>query len=59
MIPVRVKLAGFLSYADERELSFDGSSLWLLSGPNGSGKSAVFDAITYCLFGEHRGGIGV
>jgi DNA repair exonuclease SbcCD ATPase subunit len=56
MTPVRVKLAGFLSYADERELSFDGSSLWLLSGPNGSGKSAVFDAITYCLFGEHRGG---
>jgi DNA repair exonuclease SbcCD ATPase subunit len=56
MTPVRVKLAGFLSYADERELSFDGSSLWLLSGPNGSGKSAVFDAITYALFGEHRGG---
>jgi DNA repair exonuclease SbcCD ATPase subunit len=56
MTPVRVKLTGFLSYADERELSFDGSSLWLLSGPNGSGKSAVFDAITYALFGEHRGG---
>lgn len=56
MIPVRVKLAGFLSYADDQELSFDGAGLWLLAGPNGSGKSAVFDAITYALFGVHRGG---
>jgi exonuclease SbcC len=54
--PTRVKLSGFLSYADEQELSFDGAGLWLLAGPNGSGKSAVFDAITYSLFGEHRGG---
>ena len=29
MTPVRVKLAGFLSYADEQELSFDGAGLWL------------------------------
>ncbi len=56
MTPVGVKLAGFLSYADEQELSFDGAGLWLLAGPNGSGKSAVFDAITYALFGYHRGG---
>src|SRR4051794_33077351 len=56
MTPVRVKLSGFLSYADERELVFDGAGLWLLAGPNGSGKSAVFDAVTYALFGTHRGG---
>lgn len=28
----------------------------MLTGPNGSGKSALFDAVTYALFGQHRGG---
>lgn len=56
MIPQRLKLAGFLSYRDEQEIRFDGSSLWMLSGHNGSGKSSIFDAITYALFGYHRGG---
>jgi DNA repair exonuclease SbcCD ATPase subunit len=56
MIPRRVKLSGFLSYQDEQEIAFDGSSLWMLSGLNGSGKSTVFDAVTYSLFGHHRGG---
>ncbi|MBO0700807.1 MAG: SMC family ATPase, partial [Zavarzinella sp.] len=52
----RVKLSGFLSYKDEQEVAFDGSSLWMLSGLNGSGKSTIFDAVTYALFGHHRGG---
>src|SRR6188474_3348893 len=56
MIPLRVKLKGFLCYKDEQEVCFDGSSLWMLSGLNGSGKSTVFDAVTYALFGHHRGG---
>jgi DNA repair exonuclease SbcCD ATPase subunit len=56
MIPRRVKLKGFLSYKDEQEICFDGASLWMLAGCNGSGKSAVFDAVTYALFGYHRGG---
>jgi DNA repair protein SbcC/Rad50 len=56
MIPRRVKLSGFLSYKDEQEVAFDGSSLWMLSGLNGSGKSTIFDAVTYALFGYHRGG---
>src|SRR6516164_4360351 len=56
MIPQRVFLRGFLSYRDEQEVRFDGSSLWMLSGLNGSGKSSVFDAVTYALFGHHRGG---
>src|SRR3954447_9665035 len=56
MIPQRVYLRGFLSYRDEQEVRFDGSSLWMLSGLNGSGKSTVFDAVTYALFGHHRGG---
>ena len=56
MIPRRVKLSGFLSYKGEQEVAFDGSALWMLSGLNGSGKSTVFDAVTYALFGHHRGG---
>ena len=56
MIPQRVKLSGFLSYKDEQEVRFDGAQLWMLSGTNGSGKSSIFDAVTFALFGHHRGG---
>src|SRR5207248_7768687 len=56
MIPLRVKLQGFLSYKDEQEIQFRNAPLWMLSGLNGSGKSSVFDAVTYALFGHHRGG---
>src|SRR5262249_48253414 len=56
MIPLRVQLKGFLCYKEEQQVSFDGASLWMLAGLNGSGKSAVFDALTYALFGHHRGG---
>jgi exonuclease SbcC len=57
MIPQRIKLNGFLCYKDEQQIDFDNNStLWLLSGLNGSGKSSIFDAVTFALFGEHRGG---
>lgn len=56
MIPLRIRLAGFMSYRDEAELSFDGASLWVLSGGNGAGKSTVFDGITFALYGVHRAG---
>jgi DNA repair protein SbcC/Rad50 len=57
VIPQHVKLKGFLCYKAEQEIDFDGNaSLWMLSGLNGSGKSSIFDAITYALFGHHRGG---
>src|SRR3712207_217129 len=56
MIPRRVRLGGFLCYKDEQEIAFDGSALWMLAGLNGSGKSTIFDAVTYALFGHHRGG---
>jgi exonuclease SbcC len=56
MIPRRVSLRGFLCYRDEQEVDFAGATLWMLGGPNGSGKSAIFDAVTYALFGHHRGG---
>ena len=57
MIPQRVKLKGFLCYKDEQEIDFDSNAtLWMLSGLNGSGKSSIFDAVTFGLFGHHRGG---
>lgn len=58
MIPKRVTLKNFLSFGDEEQvLDFtENEALWVLTGPNGVGKSAVFDAITYCLFGQHRAG---
>jgi exonuclease SbcC len=57
MIPQRIRLKGFLCYKDEQEITFDNhATLWMLSGLNGSGKSSIFDAVTYALFGHHRGG---
>src|SRR5205807_1036044 len=56
MIPCRIQLQGFLSYRDEQALDFRDAPLWMLAGANGSGKSAVFDAVTYALFGCHRNG---
>ena len=57
MIPKRVTLENFLSFGPKTEIAFtDDEPLWVLGGSNGVGKSAVFDAITFCLFGAHRGG---
>jgi exonuclease SbcC len=56
MIPRRIALSGFLCYRDEQVIELDGSDLWVFSGRNGSGKSAIFDAMTFALFGAHRGG---
>jgi DNA repair protein SbcC/Rad50 len=56
MIPRKVELEGFLCYRDKQVIDLDGSDLWVLSGRNGSGKSTIFDAITYAVFGVHRGG---
>jgi len=57
MIPLRISLKGFLCYKEEQEIAFDShATLWMLSGLNGSGKSSIFDAVTFALFGYHRGG---
>jgi DNA repair exonuclease SbcCD ATPase subunit len=54
MIPLKITLSGFMSYREQQTLTFDGARLWVLSGPNGAGKSAIFDAITFVLFGVYR-----
>lgn len=54
MIPIQLRLSGFLSYRNPVELSFEGFDLACISGQNGAGKSSLLDAITFALFGEAR-----
>ncbi len=54
MIPVSLKLSGFLSYRDPVEIDFTTFDLACISGPNGAGKSSLLDAITWALFGQAR-----
>ncbi|MEN6523994.1 MAG: AAA family ATPase, partial [Anaerolineaceae bacterium] len=54
MIPITLKLAGFLSYAEPVEIDFTNFDLACISGQNGAGKSSLLDAITWALFGIAR-----
>src|SRR5512143_581561 len=55
MIPIHIRISGFLSYRDPVELDFASFDLACISGANGAGKSSLLDAITWSLFGEARG----
>ena len=60
MLIQRVEIGNFLKHRTNGaespiEIDFRSSALWLIYGPNGAGKSAIFDAITFALFGKHRG----
>ncbi|MCJ7724677.1 MAG: SMC family ATPase, partial [Anaerolineales bacterium] len=54
MIPIKLRLSGFLSYRDTTELDFTGFDLACISGQNGAGKSSLLDAMTWALFGQAR-----
>ena len=54
MIPIKLKISGFLSYKQPVELDFTGFDLACISGANGAGKSSLLDAITWVLFGRAR-----
>ncbi len=54
MIPIKLKISGFLSYQQTVELDFTSFDLACISGANGAGKSSLLDAITWALFGRAR-----
>ena len=54
MIPILLKISGFLSYQEPVELDFTTFDLACISGANGAGKSTLLDAITWVLFGQAR-----
>ncbi|MCS6861507.1 MAG: SMC family ATPase [Abditibacteriales bacterium] len=55
MVPIKLSLKNFLSYADENPpLDFTQFHVACLSGNNGHGKSALLDAITWALWGKAR-----
>lgn len=55
MIPVSLTLRNFLSYGEDAPtLDFSTFQIACITGQNGHGKSALFDAITWALWGEAR-----
>ncbi|MBN2048131.1 MAG: SMC family ATPase [Anaerolineaceae bacterium] len=54
MIPVQLKIKGFLSYREPVELDFTGFDTACVIGRNGAGKSSLLDAMTWALFGKAR-----
>ncbi len=55
MIPIHLRISGFLSYRDPVNLDFSNFDYACISGHNGAGKSSLLDSITWALFGEARG----
>jgi len=54
MIPLHLRITGFLSYHETVDLDFSAFELACISGQNGAGKSSLLDAFTWSLFGKAR-----
>ncbi len=54
MIPLKLRISGFLSYHDPVEIDFTTFDLACISGQNGAGKSSLLDAMIWALFGQAR-----
>lgn len=56
MLPIKLKMQAFASYADAVEIDFEKlNSLFLIHGATGSGKTAILDAMMYALYGKSSG----
>ena len=58
MLPIKLKMCGFLSYLKETEIDFTKfgrKGLYLITGDTGAGKTTIFDAISYALYGKASG----
>lgn len=57
MLPIKLKMQAFASYAEAVEIDFEKlDRLFLICGETGAGKTAVLDAMMYALYGESSGG---
>ena len=55
MVPLRLSIKNFMCYrANVPELDLEGLHVACLCGDNGHGKTALFDAITWVLWGQSR-----
>ncbi len=56
MLPVKLKMQAFASYAEQVEIDFEKlDKLFLIHGATGSGKTAILDAMMYALYGASSG----
>lgn len=56
MLPIKLKMQAFASYAEAVEIDFEKlNKLFLIHGATGSGKTAVLDAMMYALYGASSG----
>jgi DNA repair protein SbcC/Rad50 len=55
VIPVKLVLEDFLSFASPEPIDFTTFDVACLTGNNGAGKSSLLDGLTFALFGAARG----
>lgn len=60
MKPIKLTMSAFGPYSKETVIDFENDigndGIFLISGDTGCGKTTIFDAMSYCLYGEASGG---